>query len=89
MFAFRCEGRAPLAARGRTQADTDRARAEASSIWSVIVPADGTSAAHSDKRKFRHVLILRAALGQSTTFARRYNMGRPTQSTRGRRRVIF
>jgi len=50
-LAFRSEGRAPHAVRAATDAGADGTRAERNSIWSVIVPADGTCAATWRRRK--------------------------------------
>jgi hypothetical protein len=38
---------------------------ERNSIWSVIVPADGTKAATAGKRRLRYVCVFWAALGQA------------------------
>jgi len=56
-------------ARAAQRAGTHRMRGaygtRTHSIWSVIVPADGTRAATAGKRRLRYVCVFWAALGQA------------------------
>jgi hypothetical protein len=57
--------------RAGQRSDTHRMRvltapaSEYNSVWSVIVPADGTRAAIAGKRRLRYVCVFWAALGQA------------------------
>ena len=65
MLPFRWAGRAPHSARTRTGCGVLTApTSERNSIWSVIVPADGTRAATVKKRRLRYVCVF---LGNSRT----------------------
>jgi hypothetical protein len=51
------EIRTPQAACGPMNTDADGTRAERSSTWVDIVPADGTKAANWTKRRLRYVAV--------------------------------
>jgi hypothetical protein len=64
--ALSMRGRARRSARTRTGRVVLTAPAsERNSIWSVIVPADGTRAAIAGTRRLRYVCVFWAALGQA------------------------
>ena len=54
---------------------------ERNSIWSVIVPADGTRAATAGKRRLRYVCVFWAALGQAAAclYLMKWGLGRKAQ----------
>ena len=54
---------------------------ERNSIWSVIVPADGTRAATAGKRRLRYVCVFWAALGQAAAclYLTKWGLGRKAQ----------
>ena len=68
-FAFSMRGM--CAARAAcSDPGADRTQVERNSIWSVIVPADGTCAATWREGRLRRVPDLWAALGQATACPR-------------------
>ena len=54
---------------------------ERNSIWSVIVPADGTRAATAGKRRLRYVCVFWTALGQAAAclYLMKWGLGRKAQ----------
>jgi hypothetical protein len=64
-FAFWREVRTRVARGHAARSVLAAPASERNSIWSVIVPADGTSAATGRKRRIRYVCVFWAALGRA------------------------